>query len=106
VDDGVSVDTGRMAAERSHVVGTLLPGRVAGPLFAAYRDRAHELGWTAGPDRFAYASVIGVGETSEEGQRHAYLAADYVCDLRPHQLFSNHLPIRRAIIQLAPTSQC
>ncbi len=37
---GVSVETGRMAAERGHVVGTLLSGAVAGPLFAAYRQRA------------------------------------------------------------------
>ena len=30
-------------------------------MFAAYRQRAQELGWTAGPDRFAYAAVVGVG---------------------------------------------
>ena len=75
---GTSVDTGRMAAEHGHVVGTLLSGHVAGPLFAAYRQRAQELGWTAGPDRFAYSAVIGVGETREEGRRRANLAADYV----------------------------
>ncbi|HXC88847.1 MAG TPA: LLM class flavin-dependent oxidoreductase, partial [Stellaceae bacterium] len=75
---GTSVETGRMAAERGHVVGTLLSGAVAGPLFAAYRQRAAELGWTAGPDRLAYAAVIGVGETREEGRRRANLAADYV----------------------------
>jgi alkanesulfonate monooxygenase SsuD/methylene tetrahydromethanopterin reductase-like flavin-dependent oxidoreductase (luciferase family) len=75
---GVSPDTGRMAAERGHVVGTLLSGAVAGPLFAAYRQRAQELGWVAGPDRFAYAAVVGVGETREEGRRRANLAADYV----------------------------
>ena len=77
VDDrGQRRDTGRMAAERGHVVGTLLSGHVAGPLFAAYRQRAQELGWTAGPDRFAYAAVIGVGATREEGRRRANLAAD------------------------------
>ena len=59
---GVSLETGRMAAERGHVVGTLLSGSVAGPMFAAYRQRAQELGWTAGPDRFAYAAVVGVGD--------------------------------------------
>jgi alkanesulfonate monooxygenase SsuD/methylene tetrahydromethanopterin reductase-like flavin-dependent oxidoreductase (luciferase family) len=75
---GTSVETGRMAAERGHVVGTLLSGHVAGPLFAAYRQRAQELGWTAGPDRLAYAAVVGVGETREEGRRRANLAADYV----------------------------
>ena len=44
----------------------------------AYRKRAQELGWTAGPDRFAYAAVVGVGTTREEGLRRANLAADYV----------------------------
>jgi hypothetical protein len=46
----------------------LLSGAVAGPLFAAYRQRAEELGWTAGPDRFAYAAVVGVGATREEAR--------------------------------------
>jgi alkanesulfonate monooxygenase SsuD/methylene tetrahydromethanopterin reductase-like flavin-dependent oxidoreductase (luciferase family) len=75
---GLSVETGRMAAERGHVVGTLLSLSAAGPMFEAYRKRARELGWTAGPDRFAYAAVVGVGATREEGLRRANLAADYV----------------------------
>jgi hypothetical protein len=45
-------------------------------MFEAYRKRARELGWTAGPDRFAYAGVVGVGTTREEGLRRANLAAD------------------------------
>ena len=75
---GLSADTGRAAAERGHVVGTLLSGAVAKPMFDAYRKRAQELGWTAGPDRLAYAAVIGVGDTREEGYRRADLAAGYV----------------------------
>lgn len=75
---GLSVETGRMAAEHGHVVGTLLSVAAAGPMFAAYRERARQLGWTAGPDRFAYAAVVGVGTTREEGLRRANLAADYV----------------------------
>jgi alkanesulfonate monooxygenase SsuD/methylene tetrahydromethanopterin reductase-like flavin-dependent oxidoreductase (luciferase family) len=75
---GLSPETGRMAAERGHVVGTLLSLSAAGPMFDAYRKRAQELGWTAGPDRFAYAGVVGVGTTREEGLRRANLAADYV----------------------------
>jgi len=46
---GLSPETGRMAAERGHVVGTLLSLSAAGPMFDAYRRRAQELGWTAGP---------------------------------------------------------
>ena len=46
---GLSPETGRMAAERGHVVGTLLSLSAAGPMFDAYRKRAQELGWTAGP---------------------------------------------------------
>jgi alkanesulfonate monooxygenase SsuD/methylene tetrahydromethanopterin reductase-like flavin-dependent oxidoreductase (luciferase family) len=75
---GLSTETGRLAAERGHVVGTLLSVAAAGPMFAAYRERARELGWAAGPDRFAYAAVVGVGTTREEGLRRANLAADYV----------------------------
>ena len=41
---GLSVDTGRLAAEKGHVVGTLLSGSVAKPMFDAYRKRATELG--------------------------------------------------------------
>jgi alkanesulfonate monooxygenase SsuD/methylene tetrahydromethanopterin reductase-like flavin-dependent oxidoreductase (luciferase family) len=47
-------------------------------MFEAYRQRARELGRPAGPDRFAYAAVVGVGTTREEGRRRANLAADYV----------------------------
>lgn len=75
---GLSVDSGRMAAEKGHVIGTLLSGSVAKPMFDAYRKRASELGWTAGPDRLAYAACIGVGKTREEGYRRADLIAGYV----------------------------
>ena len=75
---GMSVETGTMAAERGHVVGTLLSGGLAKPMYDAYRKRARELGWEAGPDRFAYAAIIGVGNTREEGLRRADQIADYV----------------------------
>ena len=75
---GLSESTGRAAAEKGHVVATLLSGAVAKPMFQAYRDRAAELGWTAGPDRLAYAAVIGVGKTTEEGRRRADEIAGYV----------------------------
>jgi len=75
---GMSVDTGRFAAERGHVVGTLLSGGTAKPMYDAYRARARELGWEAGPDRMAFAAVVGVGATREEGLRRADQIADYV----------------------------
>ncbi len=75
---GLSESTGKAAAERGHVVGTLLSGAVAKPMFDAYRKRAAELGWTAGPDRLAYAAVIGVGSTTEEGKRRADEICGYV----------------------------
>ena len=75
---GMSVDTGTLAAERGHVVGTLLSGGTAKPMYDAYRQRARELGWEAGPDRMAYAAVVGVGATREEGLRRADQIADYV----------------------------
>ncbi len=75
---GLSPETGTMAAERGHVVGTLLSGSAAKPMYDAYRKRALELGWTATPDRFAFAAVIGVGATREEGYRRADQIAEYV----------------------------
>ena len=45
---GMSVDTGKLAAERGHVVGTLLSGGTAKPMYDAYRQRARELGWDGG----------------------------------------------------------
>jgi alkanesulfonate monooxygenase SsuD/methylene tetrahydromethanopterin reductase-like flavin-dependent oxidoreductase (luciferase family) len=75
---GMSVDTGTAAAERGHVVGTLLSGGLAKPMYEAYRKRARELGWEAGPDRMAYAAIIGVGNTREDGLRRANIIADYV----------------------------
>jgi alkanesulfonate monooxygenase SsuD/methylene tetrahydromethanopterin reductase-like flavin-dependent oxidoreductase (luciferase family) len=59
-------------------VGTLLSGGTAKPMYDAYRQRARELGWEAGPDRMAYAAVVGVGTTREEGLRRADQIADYV----------------------------
>jgi alkanesulfonate monooxygenase SsuD/methylene tetrahydromethanopterin reductase-like flavin-dependent oxidoreductase (luciferase family) len=75
---GMSVETGVLAAERGHVVGTLLSGGLAKPMYDAYRKRARELGWEAGPDRMAYAAIIGVGHTTAEGLRRADIIADYV----------------------------
>ena len=75
---GMSAATGRAAAERGHVVGTLLSGGIAKPMFDAYRARARELGWEAGPDRMAYAAVIGVGASRAEGLRRADQIAGYV----------------------------
>ena len=78
---GLSPETGRMAAEHGHVVGTLLSLSAAGPMFDAYRKRAQELGWTAGPDRFAYAGVVGVGDDARGGpaprQPRRRLCADF-----------------------------
>ncbi len=97
---GLSAETGRLAAERGHVVGTLLSGGIAKPMFDAYRNRAAELGWTAGPDRLAYAAIIGVGHTREEGRRRADLVADYV---RTRPLWPSRSPTRRAITRSPPT---
>ena len=75
---GMSVDSGRLAAERRHVIGTLLSAGTAKPMYDMYRQTARAAGWEAGPDRFAYAAVVGVGDTREEGLRRADQIADYV----------------------------
>ena len=58
---GLSVETGRMAAERGHVVGTLLSLPAAGPMFEAYSQARRNSGWRGGPDRFSCAAGAGVG---------------------------------------------
>src|SRR4051812_22284586 len=78
VDDGHERGNRDHAAEKGHVVGTLLSGGLAKPMYDAYRKRARELGWEAGPDRMAYAAIVGVGATREEGLRRADSIADYV----------------------------
>ena len=75
---GMSVDSGRLAAERRHVIGTLLSAGTAKPMYDMYRQTARANGWEAGPDRFAYAAVVGVGSTREDGLRRADQIADYV----------------------------
>ena len=75
---GMSVDSGRLAAERRHVIGTLLSAGTAKPMYDMYRQTARANGWEAGPDRFAYAAVVGVGHTRAEGLRRADQIADYV----------------------------
>jgi alkanesulfonate monooxygenase SsuD/methylene tetrahydromethanopterin reductase-like flavin-dependent oxidoreductase (luciferase family) len=75
---GMSVGSGVLAAEKGHVIGTLLSAGTAKPMYDAYRKRAQEMGWEAGPDRMAYAAIIGVGHTREEGLRRADQIADYV----------------------------
>ena len=100
----MSVDTGIAAAERGHVVGTLLSGGPAKPMYDAYRKRAAELGWKAGPDRMAYAAIVGVGDTREEGLRradhHRGLCADGAGG------GASRSPIRRAITRSVPMWRC
>lgn len=75
---GMSVESGRLAAERRHVIGTLLSAGTAKPMYDMYRETARNNGWEAGPDRFAYAAVVGVGHSRDEGLRRADQIADYV----------------------------
>jgi alkanesulfonate monooxygenase SsuD/methylene tetrahydromethanopterin reductase-like flavin-dependent oxidoreductase (luciferase family) len=75
---GMSVESGRLAAERRHVIGTLLSAGTAKPMYDMYRQTARANGWEAGADRFAYAAVVGVGHTREDGLRRADQIADYV----------------------------
>ncbi len=75
---GLSPGTGRVVAERGHVVAALLSGGIAEGLFDAYRQRAAELGWVAPPDRFAYCALVGVGHNEAEGRRRADEVAGYI----------------------------
>ena len=76
---GLSVDIrqarGRARPRRRHAaVGRRRPSRCSMPTARAPRSWAGR----PGPDRFAYACLIGVGQTREEGYRRANLIADYV----------------------------
>lgn len=75
---GMSVESGVLAAQRGHVIGTLLSAGTAKPMYDAYRKTARDNGWEAGPDRMAYAACIGVGHTRDEGLRRADQIVDYV----------------------------
>src|ERR1700756_1090354 len=56
---GMSVDSGRLRGERGQWIGPLLWGGPAKPMYDAYRETARKNGWEAGPDRMAYAAVVG-----------------------------------------------
>jgi alkanesulfonate monooxygenase SsuD/methylene tetrahydromethanopterin reductase-like flavin-dependent oxidoreductase (luciferase family) len=49
---GLSVETGRVAAERGHVVGTLLSLPAAGPMFEAYSQARRNLAGGRAPTVF------------------------------------------------------
>ena len=55
-------------ADHRYVAATFLTGfEGSKAIFDAYRGRARETGWEAANDRFAYAALVYVGETDEEG---------------------------------------
>jgi alkanesulfonate monooxygenase SsuD/methylene tetrahydromethanopterin reductase-like flavin-dependent oxidoreductase (luciferase family) len=55
-------------ADHRYVAATFLTGFDGSKaIFNTYRDRARETGWEAANDRFAYAALVYVGETDEEG---------------------------------------
>src|SRR5439155_1710550 len=56
---GLSVETGRMAAERGHVVGTCLSLSAAGQMFEAYRKRQL---YATRRTMFLSRGIIGVGQ--------------------------------------------
>lgn len=65
-----SLSTGSIPpiADHRYVAATFLTGRDGSKqIFEAYRQRASERGWSAPNDRFAYAALVYVGETDEEG---------------------------------------
>ena len=65
-----SLSTGSIGpiADHRYVAATFLTGRDGSKqIFEAYRQRAGERGWSAPNDRFAYAALVYVGETDEEG---------------------------------------
>ena len=63
---------------KGYVIAALNTGYIHTPVvYGAYRESAAEAGIAAGPDRFAYLCIIGVGETEAEGKRRAHQILDY-----------------------------
>ena len=69
---------GSWAAERKAGIATFLSGRVSKGLFDTYRARAKQLGWTAGPEKFAYLAIVAVADNDAEARRRAYEILGYV----------------------------
>ena len=67
-----SLGSAKAIAERGHVLATFLIGYKTRELFDRYREvyRATH-GKAAGPDRFAYLALCGVGNTTAEGVKRA-----------------------------------
>ena len=60
------------AAARNITIGVLNTGWVRTPaIFAAYRQKAAEVGLPARQDKLAYMALVGIGNTREEGWRRA-----------------------------------
>ncbi len=56
-------------ARKRYVCATFLSGySLAGKVFHAYREAAHEAGWDPHPDRLAYAGMGFVADTDEEAR--------------------------------------
>ena len=75
---GISVETGKLAANAVTSSARLLSGGVAKPMYDAYRQRAQELGWDRRAGPLCLCRCDRVGHTREEGLRRADQIADYV----------------------------
>ena len=100
----LSPGSGREIAERGHIACTLVSGMAAKGLFETYRKRAAEVGKSAHEDRLAYAVLVGVGETEEEGRRFADQICDYVRTTgiirEPYQAPPGFIPVAGKVASL------
>jgi alkanesulfonate monooxygenase SsuD/methylene tetrahydromethanopterin reductase-like flavin-dependent oxidoreductase (luciferase family) len=66
-------------ATRGHNLAVFLAGRNLKKLMDLYRQRTRELGRPeAGPEKFGYLCLVGVGRTEEEGHRRAHAIQGYL----------------------------
>jgi alkanesulfonate monooxygenase SsuD/methylene tetrahydromethanopterin reductase-like flavin-dependent oxidoreductase (luciferase family) len=93
----MSTNSAPEVAERGHTVATFLMGRDGTrPIFDAYRRRRAELGLASPRELFAYAALVYVGDTDEEGMRGADKLMWYIRANKVPPQFSNppgYLPI-------------
>ena len=100
---GLSVETGRMAAERGHVVGTLLSLSAAGPVFEAYR---HGRGNWAGLPAPTVSLMPRWSASVRRARRGGAAPTSPPITCGPLRAWRSRSPTRPATTRSRPISRC
>ena len=100
---GMSVDTGTLAAERGHVVGTLLSGGTAKPMYDAYRAAGARTGLGGGAGPHGLCRGRRRRRTRARKACGAPIRSPTMC--APRRWWPSRSPIRQATTRSAPMSR-